>query len=160
YERPCHRAAKRDDEFSSPDMDCHATLPKGACNGVDNITPGRAALREFKPAQVGLGSKALIAGLARPSADIRSSSKPDADARGDPGAPLRGQGRRFSKLTMPWPIAPADLPMPRPVQELRKLRKMRRYARGNPSEQLQIFPARAVFHVRKAGGVAAPRRRQ
>jgi hypothetical protein len=48
-ERPSCRAAKRDDEFSSPDRYCHATLPRGACNGDDDITPGRAALRDFTP---------------------------------------------------------------------------------------------------------------
>jgi hypothetical protein len=37
-------------------MDCHATLPRGSCNGGDNITPGRAALRDFNPAYDRLGS--------------------------------------------------------------------------------------------------------
>jgi hypothetical protein len=53
--RDC-RAAKRDDEFSSLDVDCHVTLPWGSCNGRDHITPSRAALRDFKPAYVGSGS--------------------------------------------------------------------------------------------------------
>jgi hypothetical protein len=52
--RPRRGAAKRDNEFSPPDMDCHAILPPGS--GGDDITPGRAALRDFKPAYVGSGS--------------------------------------------------------------------------------------------------------
>jgi hypothetical protein len=60
-ERPSgRRAAKRDNEFSPPDVDCHATLPWGSCNGEDDITPGRAALRDFKPAYVCWGSKVRI----------------------------------------------------------------------------------------------------
>src|SRR5205823_2241508 len=38
------------------DVNCHATLPRGSCNGGDNITPGRAALRDFDPAHVSCGS--------------------------------------------------------------------------------------------------------
>src|SRR5262249_40240229 len=49
-ERQSRRAAKREDAFSPSDMDCHAPLPRGSCNGADNITPGRAALRDFTPA--------------------------------------------------------------------------------------------------------------
>src|SRR5262245_29714732 len=49
-ERPCRRAAKRDNELPPSNMDCHVTLPWGSCNGGDDITPGRAALRDFKPA--------------------------------------------------------------------------------------------------------------
>src|SRR6516165_10929074 len=29
HERPSCRAAKRDDEFSTPDVNCHLTLPRG-----------------------------------------------------------------------------------------------------------------------------------
>jgi len=32
-ERPRGHAANHDDEFSPPDMDCHAPLPRGSCNG-------------------------------------------------------------------------------------------------------------------------------
>ena len=49
-EGPRRRAAERDDELPPSDMDCHMTLPWGSCNGEDDITPGRAALRDFKPA--------------------------------------------------------------------------------------------------------------
>ena len=49
-ERPCRCAAERDNELSSSDVACHVTLPWGSCNGRDDITPGRAALRDFKPA--------------------------------------------------------------------------------------------------------------
>jgi hypothetical protein len=45
-ERPRCRAAKRDKQFSPPDVDCHVTLPWGSCNGWDHITPSRAALRD------------------------------------------------------------------------------------------------------------------
>src|SRR6516162_4725179 len=47
--RPRRRAAKHGNEFSPPDIDCHATLQRGSCYG-DDITPGRAALRDFGPA--------------------------------------------------------------------------------------------------------------
>src|SRR5262249_6112934 len=52
------RAAKRDNEFSPPGMDCHVTLPGGSCpcNGGDHINTSRAALRDFKPAYVCCGS--------------------------------------------------------------------------------------------------------
>jgi hypothetical protein len=50
-ERPSRRAGERSNEFSSPDADCHVTLPWGSCNGWNRyITPSRAALRDFKPA--------------------------------------------------------------------------------------------------------------
>ena len=39
-------------------MNCLPTLPWGSCNGGQDITPNRAALRDFKPAYVGSGSKA------------------------------------------------------------------------------------------------------
>jgi len=56
-ERPSgSRAAKRDNEFSPLDLDCHVTFPRGSCNGADHITHGRAALRDFKPAYDGCGS--------------------------------------------------------------------------------------------------------
>ena len=55
-ERPRRRATKRGYEFSPPDVDCHATLPRGSCNGEDDITPGCAALRYFKPTYIGSGS--------------------------------------------------------------------------------------------------------
>src|SRR5262249_14822613 len=57
-ERPryCRRTAKRDNEFPSSDADCHVTLPRGSCNREDDITPGRAALRDFKPAYVSKGA--------------------------------------------------------------------------------------------------------
>jgi hypothetical protein len=38
-------------------MDCHATLPLGSFNRGDNITPGRAALRDFNPAYDRFGVK-------------------------------------------------------------------------------------------------------
>src|SRR5262245_32868878 len=60
-ERPRCRTAKRDDEFSSSDMDCHATLQRGSCNGGYDITSSRAALRDFTPAYVSSGSKAVLA---------------------------------------------------------------------------------------------------
>src|SRR5262245_48790481 len=60
-ERPCRRAAKRDNELPPSNMDCHVTLPWGSCNGGDDITPGRAALRDFKPAYDCSGSSASIA---------------------------------------------------------------------------------------------------
>jgi hypothetical protein len=40
-------APKRDNKSSPPDLDCHVTLPRGSCNGEDDITPGRAALPDF-----------------------------------------------------------------------------------------------------------------
>src|SRR5262245_53206881 len=46
-QRPRRRAAKRDNELPPSDIDCHVPLPWGS--GID-ITPGRAALRDFKPA--------------------------------------------------------------------------------------------------------------
>src|SRR5262245_47788276 len=55
-ERPRRRAAKRDNELPPSDMDCHVTLPWGSCNGGDDITPGSAALRDFKPAHDCSGS--------------------------------------------------------------------------------------------------------
>src|SRR5262245_54948130 len=42
-------------KFSPSDMDCHVTLPWGSCNGGDDITPGRAALRDFNRGYVGSG---------------------------------------------------------------------------------------------------------
>jgi hypothetical protein len=70
-------AAKRDNNFSPPDLDCHATLPRGSCNGRDHITTERAALRDFKPAYLGSGSnhdlafRALVCQLP-PAADMPS----------------------------------------------------------------------------------------
>jgi hypothetical protein len=52
---PRCRAADKRDELAPPDVNCHATLPQGSCNG-DDITANRAALRDFKPAYVGSGS--------------------------------------------------------------------------------------------------------
>jgi hypothetical protein len=50
-ERPSRRTGKRSNEFSSPDADCHVTLPRGSCNGWNQyIIPSRVALRDFKPA--------------------------------------------------------------------------------------------------------------
>src|SRR5262245_46412414 len=60
-ERPCRCAAKRDNELPPSDMDCHVTLPWRSRNGGDNITPGRAALPDFKPAYDCSGSKPVIA---------------------------------------------------------------------------------------------------
>ena len=57
-ERQRRRACKRDNEFSSPDVDCHVTLLWGSCNGGNDTTPGGAALRDFKPTYVGSGSQA------------------------------------------------------------------------------------------------------
>src|SRR5262249_5929405 len=54
------RAAKRDKQFSPPDVDCHVTLPWGSCNGWDHITPSRAALRDFKAAYVCCGSDSVV----------------------------------------------------------------------------------------------------
>src|SRR5262247_3406039 len=41
-------------------MDCHVTLPWGSCNGGDDITPGSAALRDFKPAYDCSGSNSAL----------------------------------------------------------------------------------------------------
>src|SRR5437870_1351655 len=60
-ERPSCRAAKRADKFSPLDVDCHVTLLWGSCNGGDDITPGRAALRDFKPAYGCSGSSSTHA---------------------------------------------------------------------------------------------------
>src|SRR5204862_4841181 len=49
-------AAKHRYELSSHGVDSHATLLWGLCNGGDDITSERAALRDFKPAYVGSGS--------------------------------------------------------------------------------------------------------
>jgi hypothetical protein len=59
-ERPCRYAAKRDNELPPSNMDCHVTLPRGSCNGGDHITPSRAALRNFDPAYVRLGSTPAV----------------------------------------------------------------------------------------------------
>jgi len=58
--RPRCRADKRGFELSASGVDCHATLRWGHANGGDDITPNRAAPRDFKPAYVGLGSGAGI----------------------------------------------------------------------------------------------------
>ena len=55
-ERPSgRRTTKRGYELSPLDVDGHVTLPSGSYNGGTDITPGRAALRDFEPAYVGLG---------------------------------------------------------------------------------------------------------
>ena len=46
-------------EFPPLDADCHVTVPWGSCNGGDDITPRRAALRDFKPAYDCSGSMLL-----------------------------------------------------------------------------------------------------
>jgi hypothetical protein len=53
-------AAKRDNNFSPPDLDCHATLPRGSCNGEDDITPGRVALRDFATPYDWFGSQPAV----------------------------------------------------------------------------------------------------
>src|SRR6516162_5815923 len=57
----CRRAAKRANECSPLDVICHSTLPQGSCNAGNNITPRRAALREFDPAYVSCGSQREVA---------------------------------------------------------------------------------------------------
>jgi hypothetical protein len=37
-ERPCRRTAKRDNEFSPPDADCHTSLPRGGHPHESDIT--------------------------------------------------------------------------------------------------------------------------
>src|SRR5262245_45832469 len=71
-ERPRRRAAKRDNELPPSDIDCHVTLPWGSCNGGNDITPGRAALRDFKPAYDCSGSKAAFSAR---RTNVRSASK-------------------------------------------------------------------------------------
>ena len=75
-ERPRGCAAKRDDEFSSPDTDYHATLQRGSCNAGNDITPGRAALREFDPAYVSCGSTPEVAVWATMSVSASSGQRP------------------------------------------------------------------------------------
>src|SRR5262249_21227819 len=70
---PRRRAAERDDKFSPPNIDCHVTLPRGSCNGGDDITPGRVALRDFSPANVGSGSFTSFP----PSRRVRFASRAD-----------------------------------------------------------------------------------
>jgi hypothetical protein len=50
-ERPRRRSVKRDDEFSTLDVNCHLT---------HDIIPSRAALRDFDPAYVGSGSTTAV----------------------------------------------------------------------------------------------------
>src|SRR5262249_30673680 len=54
------QSAERGYKFPSSDVDCHVTLPRGSCNGGDDITPGRAALRDFKPAYDCSGSTTAV----------------------------------------------------------------------------------------------------
>ena len=69
-------ATEQRDEFSPSDVDCHATLPRGSCNGGEDIIPNRAALRDFKPAYVGLGSKREFPHFGLMSASSASWSAP------------------------------------------------------------------------------------
>src|SRR5262245_58470634 len=78
-ERPCRRAAERDNELPPLKMDCHVTLPRGSCNGGDDITSGRAALRDFDPSYAVSGSEAAVLrcpayGPVLPIPDLRSAN--------------------------------------------------------------------------------------
>ena len=65
-DRPCRRrAAKRDDEFSSLDVNCHATVPWGSCNGEDDITPSTTLADLLTPPVVANPFSTMRASLRR-----------------------------------------------------------------------------------------------
>src|SRR5262249_28999762 len=98
-------AAHRDNEFSAPDMDCHATLPRGHATERTVSHLGTVALRDFNPAYDRNGSDSVIR---RSFGDVGSMS----------GLPESGHGLsdlRVLALTAPPapPFGPAPRPRPR-----------------------------------------------
>src|SRR5262249_53137920 len=90
-ERLSHCAAKRRDERVPLHMNCHATLPRGSCNGGDDITPNvlRCGISNRPMSALGLGrvktlrevamwgcfSQALTILGSRPSPGVASATR-------------------------------------------------------------------------------------